>query len=137
MKKINCALKCKKTEQLRCSSKCMKIAFVKSSGIVYSCDKSIKTEAESNFYNCEFIDNGITSECESCPLVCINKKSYNPEDQKAKDILEGMGINISSVGDFGKTMAQYASSIVSDTMSGKKVDIDRLKTIYKIIKEER
>lgn len=137
MKKINCALKCKKTEQLRCSSKCMKLAFVKNGKILYSCDKNIRTEEEMNFYNCEFIDNGITSECETCNLPCINKKDYNKDSQIARETLAKMGIEMSDISDFGKIMAQYASNIVKDATSGKKIDVDRLKTIYKIIKEER
>ena len=115
----------------------MKLAFIKNKEIIYSCDKNIKSEEERNFYNCEFIDNGITSECETCPLPCINKKDYDPEDSAARKVLSEMGINISSVNGFGKIMAQYASEIVNDTMAGKKIDVDRLKTIYKIIKKER
>lgn len=136
MKKINCALKCKKTKQLRCSNKCLKIGFIKDSKIVYSCDSNIKSEEESSFYNCDLIDNGITSECKTCPLPCIVKKFKSKSMQEAEKSLERMGFDVKSDDIFGRNMAEYAKNIYNDGLNGSSIDLDRFRLLYKLIKNK-
>ena len=137
MKKINCRKNCKKTKQLRDSSKCMSIAFIKGDSIIYSCETNIKTPEEASFYNCEFIDNGITDHCESCNLKCIKKdKNSKRRFIRSKKNLEKNGFNLIEEDSSENKIAQYAKRIVSDGLSGKRLDIETFKYIYKIISKK-
>ena len=134
MKKIDCSKNCRKTDQMRSSSNCMKIAFIREGQIIYSCDANIKSPEEISYYNCQFIDNGIKSECKTCSLPCITKK------QKTKSrVLRNMNILGGKEKDFQKesSVATYARGVASDGLSGKPIDIEKFKLIYKILSKNK
>jgi hypothetical protein len=137
MKKINCQKNCRKTKQIRSSNKCMKVAFLKDDSIIYSCEANIKTPEEISYYNCQFIDNDIKSKCKTCNLPCIvkNKKT---KIKSIKDLkkAEKYGFNLLEEGATENKVAKYARKLISDGLSGKGIDVEKFKFIYKIISKK-
>jgi hypothetical protein len=139
MKKINCSSKCRKTSQLQKSNKCIKIAFIKEGSITYSCDTQIKSIEEINYYNCDFINNGIKSECNACSLPCITKNFKSKSIKKAEEKLKSMGFSVPKSEDESRlntVVANYAKKVFEDGLSGKGIDMDRLKAIYSLVKRK-
>ena len=137
MKRINCRKNCRKTKQLRESSRCMKVAFVKGDSIIYSCEANIKTPEEMSYYSCQFIDNDIKDHCSSCSLPCIVKNRNTKKSfLRSKKKLEKHGFNLVEDGNTENKVAVYAKKLVNDGLSGKGIDIGTFKYIYKLISKK-
>ena len=133
MKKFDCRKNCKKTKQMRNSSKCLKIAFITGNKIVYSCDSNIKSAEEGNYFSCEFIDNDIKTQCKSCDLPCIVKNKTSRSRVSNNNKIEFPKEDMSKE----SQVAEYAKKILSDSLNGRSINIEKFKLIYSIISKKQ
>ena len=135
MKKFDCRKNCRKIKQMRNSSKCLKIGFITNNKIVYSCDSNVKTKEEENYFSCEFINNDIKTQCKSCDLPCIVKNKTSRSRISNKNNFEFPEEDLSKE----TVIAEYAKKILSDSINGKPINVEKFKLIYNIIskKEKR
>jgi hypothetical protein len=140
-------------KQLKCSSHCKETFKVVEQEVIFSCQETLITEEDKNFFNCVFFDMGLLDQCQKCYLKC--KNNTNPELKKQEKIKSdmnkiikklpmGYGVSYDSAESIVNKMkesninekqsdalqaASFSGTLLNKVMSGKHIDLSELKII--------
>jgi len=145
------------TNQLKCSSHCKETFKLEKEEIIFSCQESLGTEEDKNFFNCIFFDMNILSQCQKCYLKCKNNTNpelksrekikndmnkiisklpmgYGISYEYAKNITDQMKeMNIDQTQSDAIKVASFSGTLLNKLMSGKHIDLSELSIIKKYI----